>query len=1292
MKRIIILVILSLTVFFVSAKDWITINSSNPENAKISLVNSDVNSSIINIKINGFFKENTKIGNKITQNAFVKNSTPLLNAGAPEVNKIATSIIIPEGVNMNAKVISSDYTEYNDVILTPSKGNQYRNIQLSDIPFEFGEQYSVDEFYPGKIVDLNDPYYFRDYKGQTIVFYPFQYNPVTKVLRVYHNITIEVSSDSKYVINNPTKISVPFKDVYQKHFLNFEENSSRYTPVEEVGNMLIISYADFMDEMQPFIDWKIKTGMHVEIVDVQTIGGSSQIKQYVSDYYNNNGLTYLLLVGDAAQVPSSSVGGNDSDNNYVYIVGSDHYPDALIGRFSAENVSHVATQVTRTLEYEKEPVTDSWYTEAIGIASDQGTGDDNEYDYEHIRNINTDLLNYNYVYANELFDGSQGGNDQSGSPSPSDVALAINSGASVINYCGHGSTTSWGSSGFANSDINNLSNVSKLPFIFSVACINGNFVSNTCFAEAWLRAEDNGQPTGAIATFMSTINQSWNPPMCGQDEMVDILTEQYSNNIKHTFAGIALNGCLQMNDEYGSEGYEMTDTWTVFGDPSVMVRTDEPADMTVTMPNAILLGTTSFTVSCNAEGGLAALTSNGEIISTAYVVNGEAVLQFTAMTNPGIIDLVITAYNYRPYITEVDVIAAEGPYLLYNSHTLNDSLGNNNGQADYDETIFISVGIENLGVEDGQEVQAVISQNDPYVTIIENTADFGTIPINSTVIKNNGFQITLADNIPDLRELNFTMNVSDINDSSWMNEFTVIAKAPILSPQDMIIDDSEFGNNNGRLDAGEQATIKMKTRNTGHSYISNVLAKLIPYNPYITMLSGDTILPVLGTMSPYYPEFDVMVAENAPEGIIAEIRYELSSGNYFVEKTYYPKIGALIEDWETGNFNKFSWISGGNESWTINYSYPYEGYFDINSGSIENSQTSEFWIQYQVMASDHISFYKKVSSEADFDKLYFYIDNTVMGEWSGTTQGWTQEVFDVTPGTHKFRWVYSKDFSGTGGSDKAWIDYIELPAMMETTVYAGPDNNTCESNNYQCEGTATNYTSINWTTSGTGTFDDPGIFESVYTPSDEDILAGDVYLSLTIIDVNSQTASDTLVLSFNSTASQPSLPEGPETVDMELIQSSTYFTDVVDNADSYIWEVYPETAGVFEETTNEATINWDEHYGGYAWIMVYAVNDCGTSIVSDSLQVIISNPVGINDNGDESISLTPNPNNGTFVIDLSIMEGVNNMKIVNIHGSEIYTSTIEGKETINLGNIAQGVYFVIIENNNKRVVNKFVVK
>ena len=39
--------------------------------------------------------------------------------------------------------------------------------------------------------------------------------------------------------------------------------------------MLIICYDSFMDEMEPFVDWKRMKGMSTEIIAVSDIGGSS---------------------------------------------------------------------------------------------------------------------------------------------------------------------------------------------------------------------------------------------------------------------------------------------------------------------------------------------------------------------------------------------------------------------------------------------------------------------------------------------------------------------------------------------------------------------------------------------------------------------------------------------------------------------------------------------------------------------------------------------------------------------------------------------------------------------------------------------------------------------------------------------------------------------------------------------------------------------------------------------------------------------------------------------------------
>jgi len=387
------------------------------------------------------------------------------------------------------------------------------------------------------------------------------YTDITLKLKVVNNNGYNVISRSGV----PARIDKDFSQVYNNVFLNnTNTNSADYIPLDEYGRMLVISYPGFMEAIQPFVDWKNSMGIRTELVDVTTIGATAAaIKTFVDNYYTTNGLTFLLLVGDGPQIPTITTGnvGGPSDNAYGYLVGDDHYPDIFVGRFSAENVEHVNTMVQRTLEYEKEPLTTTeWLDKGFGIASDQGPGDDNEMDFEHMQNIRTDLIGYTFSSIGELYDGSQGGEDQSGNPTPTSVSAEVNAGRSIINYVGHGSDNSWGTTGFSNTNVNSLTNNHMWPFIFSVACVNGNFIGGTCFAEAWLRAKNTNGLTGAVATLMSTINQSWDPPMDGQDAMNDIMIESDPTNIKCTFGGITMNGCYKMNETYRSGGDEMTDT------------------------------------------------------------------------------------------------------------------------------------------------------------------------------------------------------------------------------------------------------------------------------------------------------------------------------------------------------------------------------------------------------------------------------------------------------------------------------------------------------------------------------------------------------------------------------------------------------------------------------------------------------------------------------------------------------------------------------------------------------------
>jgi gingipain R len=113
-------------------------------------------------------------------------------------------------------------------------------------------------------------------------------------------------------------------------------------------------------------------------------------------------------------------------------------------------------------------------------------------DQQHQENIRTDLLNYGYLSVDQIY--------ESMGATAAQVSTNLNQGRGFINYTGHGADTYWVTTGFSNTNVNALTNDYMLPFIQSVACVNGNFVSMTCFAEAWLRSvnESTNAPAGAI--------------------------------------------------------------------------------------------------------------------------------------------------------------------------------------------------------------------------------------------------------------------------------------------------------------------------------------------------------------------------------------------------------------------------------------------------------------------------------------------------------------------------------------------------------------------------------------------------------------------------------------------------------------------------------------------------------------------------------------------------------------------------------------------------------------------------
>lgn len=813
---------------------------------------------------------------------------PVQEKGAPELLKSATSLIIPEGVQPIMELISSDFSLISDFKLAPSKGVLYRDVNPSTIPFVKGEQYLKDRFMQNEPVHFGEIYQLRDLMGVPVIVYPFDYNPVKQELKAYHSLVVKISYDSPVtnMIRAPKNNRV-FDQIYANHFLNYENAVvDRYTALSEEGEMLIIAPADFIPALQPLKEWKIKTGIPTTIVSVTTAGNSTTaIKSYIQNFYNTHNLAYVIIVGDNQQFPVYYVGGSPSDNFYVEVAGGDSYPDILLGKISAENVSQVNVQVDKFIRYDQGLLDQSHHSTYAGIASYEGPGHNGEYDHEHIRNINQLLNSYTYDNGYEFFEGSQGGLDAPGHPTASMVANAVNSGVGLINYCGHGDYDMFITSGFSNYNVTQLSNSEKLPFIISVACQNGNYVSRLCFAEAWLRATKNGKPTGAVGALMSTINQPWNAPMTAQDKMNEIITNTSPNQTRKTFGAIAFGGIMHMLDMHSD--YSTARTWVLFSDPSIMIRTDEAVAITATHPSILPLTSTQIVVNSPVEGAYVALSLQDQVIGTGTIQGGTATITLpTSLNNNDTVRVVITKMNHIPYQGQFVILSSEEPLVIYTDHQFFDNQGNKVEKLKTGGNYTMTMSLFNIGLQASSQINVRLTLNNPFVSLQNGNLQVQSINGLTEYIISNQFQVYVSPQVPYGTIAEFVLEIEDEEETRYFY-FNEQVAAPSLFTGDLLVDDhTSGGNNNGVIDYGERVHLVVPVENFGDAPAEPGLLKLESLRNHLSVYR--TLSPV-GEILPLQVEnnhIEVSVKPSVYQPCVDLVRITYLSGQYSYQRVY----------------------------------------------------------------------------------------------------------------------------------------------------------------------------------------------------------------------------------------------------------------------------------------------------------------------------------------------------------------------------------------------------------------------
>ena len=1068
MKKLSLLLTTILVTFFLSFSEEIKLNEehnyfeiTNKSLTEFSFVNnfSGLDAKLIKIKEGDFIK------------LFVSGYAANSDYGKAELPELKKLFRIPSSAEVVFKIVNKEeqlisLSDYGITLpIFPNQPSISKGDNAKDVPFIYDRDfYQINQFSENPIVTIDVLGKMRGQEMARLNISPFSYNPVTNELKIISKIEVKIlfkNADYERDLAIRKQYFNPNFEHQFKQFVNYLPLPTKDVITTYPIKYVIIADSMFQSTLQPFVEWKTKKGF--EVVEGYTndpaVGSTTtSIRAFIKNIYDNATVndpapTYLLIVGDEAQVPSfnGNTGTHLADMYYCeFDGGGDFYPEMYYGRFSATIPEQLTPQILKTMEYEQYTMPNPAYLDEVvmvagvdaSMAPTYGNGQIN-YGTDYYFNLAHGITSYTYLYG-------------SGSPITSDMSQAsaaiiadVSGGVGFANYTAHCGSSGWSDPSFSTSDVPSLQNANEYGLMIGNCCQSNKFDVPECFGEALLRANSKG----AVGYIGGSNNTYWDEDYWWG---VGNGTTPPPTNPTYTQTGLGIYDCIfhengeQQSDWFitqgqmlhsgnlavtqaaGSEQYYW-EIYHLMGDPSVMPYIGVPSAMNVSHLSAVPLGTSTLNVTVE-EHAYVAISMNGVLLDAQIVgQSGMVTLSFLPFTNLGMADVVVTKQFREPYIGSVSVISSNAPFVICPNYLIDDSFGNNNGLVDYGEVIHLDVDLQNLGSINANNVSVKLSTNNQYIAITDSL-DFTTgVNANQTASITNAFTFTVDNLVPDQHQVQFQLDVTDASGNSWVSYIQLVLNAPLLGHISFTIDDATTGNGNGKLDAGETVELVVEAVNSGHADVSNLIANLSCLNSFVTVTSPVVNINNLIINQSSNAVFTIDIDALTPLGTLAQFPFDFGNGTCNYSFIFSEVIGVIDEDYETGNFTNYAWTHN-NFPWLIDSMQPHEGVFCSQSfDGLPDGEESELFISVNVLAAGDISFYYSVSSEEDYDFLKFKINGAKMSEWSGN-KPWTLATYPVGVGPNTFKWEYDKDGSNSNGQDCAWIDYIVFPPIDLNTL------------------------------------------------------------------------------------------------------------------------------------------------------------------------------------------------------------------------------------------------------------------
>ena len=994
--------------------------------------------------------------------------------GEPTLPWQNISLILPQG--QEAVSINVDFADFVELegIFNLYPAQKPRPISNEEqIPFAKNENlYRSAEVYPSRNYSAVNTQYLNGVAFAFGGFTPLRYVPATGKVSYAQTVTVTIETTASRDDHSRKLWLTPENEASIQRLAQNPTVLSTYNKRgREIGgyDMLIITAEAWIPSFGEYMNLYNDKGIRTRIVALENIYASmegidnqEQIRNYIIQEYEENGIQMVSLGGDVSivpfrflycwaqegeedQLPSDmyyacldGTLNDDGDDRWGEVGEDDLLPELGIGRLPFNNEAQFETIMHKTFSYLQNPVLGEFTSPILG-AEHLGDGYYGSEDMERLIGENNDFDYTTFGYP-EDYNFKRYYATPSMNWSGTAFRDVIGSGGQYVNHVGHANTdvvAGWTMNTMSDQYYAGNDGINHNFMLFhSHGCICGDF-SHSCILEKMITIS-----TGFVVT---TGNSRYGWYMPWGDGMAAHIHREFMDAYCHDHipsVGMALregkiatapwvaipfqegdpeNGCLRWNIY----------CLNVLGDAALYPWFEEPFSPNVVYEQGMMVGKTSTTVHVShleePLDNFRVSLFDGETLLGFGITdeNGDVELTFSpALDVVGEMKLIVTGQSAWPQVLEVTGFDGNEAFVY------GDIIGFEGEPLFGTQFLWVNGDLYNIGDVSAYEVHAAVTSENEYIICHDSNFTINELEPNGTLNDHHFGMIDIADNIPDqtIFTLDFTTYVGDVTHTTHKS---FLALAPNLQFGEIEVDDIQ-GDGNGFIDPGERVILKVHGKNIGHAKASDAYLTAFCEGEGVQIEENMVQIGEIEPDGDFTADLILTADGNLVGGTLFHLNLSLRTGNYTTDYDHLLPVGVAVETFESGDFSLLEWEHSGDTPWYVTDDEAHSGSYSARSGVIGDDEVTKLLIYTDILNDGEISFWFKTSTELRRDYFAFYIDNRRQDWWSGEND-WTFASYQFEAGSHVFKWLYDKNNHSISGSDCAWIDDITFPRTCIVT-------------------------------------------------------------------------------------------------------------------------------------------------------------------------------------------------------------------------------------------------------------------